>query len=358
MTALSIEEPSICTGCGILADRSLATCKACNTPYPSPPVRALAQPERGYWAAVRSTFQCNSCKFDAPLNHFELVDAVSCTRCGHEQRYDREQWKRLVEYAQFVADFAVGTEGRFPDPEIRIAKKPFPHLGSSEAWAVDQKMRASAGNPLCRTCKSMVVVERTGNGELVTACTGCHAKRTYELRAATDYGAKGVVCDEHEAGHSEAALMEGRGSVMLGCPRCNAPLERVKDADGSITCQYCSAQCRISTRTHAKAGHKDAPVKTWWLYFDGPSKQRKKLLNEAKQTNKRDRKQATERAMQQHVANRDDAAVEAAKQRIFGNEPAKPPDPSTGGSMGIAIAVLLLILAGGGAAIWFLVLKK
>jgi uncharacterized Zn finger protein (UPF0148 family) len=355
---VGFEEPLICSGCGILVDGSLASCKSCNTPYTTPPLRALAQPASGYWAAVRSTFQCNACKFDAPLNHFELVDAVSCTRCGHEQRYDRNEWKRLVEYAQFVADFAVGTEGRFPDPETRLPKKPFPHLGSSESWAVDQKMRASPGNPLCRTCRSMIVVDSSGNGELKTACTGCHAKRTYELRAATDYGAKGVLCDEHEAGHSEAALMEGRGSMMLGCPRCNAPLERVKDADGSITCQYCSAQCRISTKTHAKAGHKEAPVKTWWLYFDAPSKQRKKLVNEAKQTNKRDRKVASERAMAQHVANRDDAAALVAKQRIFGsNEPAQAPEASSG-SMGLALVVLLLLAAGGGAVVWFLVLKR
>ncbi len=233
MTAPGFEEPPICSGCGILADGSRASCATCQTPYPTPLPRALAQPDGGYWAAVRSTFACNACKFDAPLNHFELVDAVSCTRCGHEQRYDRSEWKRLVEYAQFVADFVPGAEGRFPDPDVRLPKKPFPDLGSSESWAVDQKMRASAGNPLCRTCKAPVVVARTGNGELVTTCSGCHANRTYELRAATDYGACGVVCDEHEAGHSEAALLEGRGSAMLGCPRCNAPLEKVKDADGS-----------------------------------------------------------------------------------------------------------------------------
>jgi hypothetical protein len=146
---------------------------------------------------------------------------------------------------------------------------------------------------------------------------------------------------------------------MLGCPRCNAPLDKVKDADGSITCQYCSAQCRISTKTHAKAGHKDAPVKTWWLYFDAPSKQRKKLLNEAKQQGKRDRKQASERAMAQHVANRDEAAVAAAKQRIYGSSPEPPPpDPSKGGSMATAIILLVLIAAGAAAAVWFLVLKK
>lgn len=147
--------------------------------------------------------------------------------------------------------------------------------------------------------------------------------------------------------------------MMLGCPRCNAPLERVKDADGSITCQYCSAQCRISTKTHAKAGHKEAPVKTWWLYFDAPSKQRKKLVNEAKQQTKRDRKVASERAMAQHVANRDQGAVDAAKQRIYGsNEPAKIDASGGGGSMGLALVVLLLLAAGGGAVLWFLVLKK
>ena len=237
-------EPSICSSCGIVVDGSRPSCATCQTPYGA--IQALAQPNRGYWAAVRSTFACNACQFDAPLNHFELVDAVSCTRCGHEQRYDRDGWKRLVEFAQFVADSGVGGQGQFPD-EVEVTQ-PFPQIGRTQSWAVDQKMRASPGNPLCRTCKSPVVVESAANGALVTVCSGCHAKRTYEVRAATEYGARGVVCDEHEAGNSEAAILEGRGSVMLGCPRCNAPLEKVKDADGIITCQYCSAGCRSRRR--------------------------------------------------------------------------------------------------------------
>ncbi|MBA2539438.1 MAG: hypothetical protein H0V17_07380, partial [Deltaproteobacteria bacterium] len=221
-----------------------------------------------------------------------------------------------------------------------------------------QKLRASTGNPLCRTCKSPIVVVSTGSGELVTACSGCHAKRTYELRAATDYGARGVVCDEHEAGHSEAAIMEGRGSAMLGCPKCNAPLERVKDADGSITCQYCSAQCRISTRTHARAGHKDAPVKTWWLYFETPSKQRKKLLNDAKQQSKRDRKEVSATAMAHHVANRDESEVAAAKARIYGAQGATSPTPGKAGpTVNPLIVIVLVIAILGGIAVAYLELR-
>ncbi len=351
---VGFEEPAICQGCGILADGSRTSCGTCQTPYASPLPRALAQPDRGYWAAVRSTFSCNACRFEAPLNHFELVDAVCCTRCGHEQRYERDHWKRLVEYAQFVADFAPPPEGRFPDEATRLPSKPFPHLGASESWAVDQKMRASAGNPLCRTCKAPIVVESAGNGELVTACSGCHARRTYELRAAADYGARGVVCDEHEAGHSEAAIMEGRGSVMLGCPKCNAPLERVKDADGSITCAYCGVQCRISTKSHARAGHKEAPVKTWWLYFETPSKQRKKLLNEARQKSQRGRREVSEEEMRRHVANRDEAAAQAAKDRIMGTpwRPEKPAPPKGGSPVAAIVIVVLLAIAGIAAVVW------
>lgn len=355
MTVPGFEEPAICGTCGVLVDGSRTRCATCTTPYASPPVRALPQPAHGYWAAVRATFHCNHCQFDAPLNHFELVDAVACTRCGHEQRHDRASWRRLVEYAQFVADFAVGGEGRFPDPEIRIAR-PFPHLGSSESWATDERLRASAGNPLCRTCRSPIVVERASDGELVTACSGCHAKRTYELRAATDYGARGVVCDEHEAGHSEAAILEGRGSVMLGCPRCNAPLERVAAADGSITCSYCSAQCRISTRTHARAGHADAPVKTWWLYFDTPSKQRKKLVNEARQRSKRERAQVTEEAMARHLANRDPAEAEAARARILGPVASTAPERPQGSSA-LAIAIVVVLVLAGAGVVAFLQLS-
>jgi hypothetical protein len=351
----AFEEPAICPGCGILVDGSRQRCATCQAPYAA--LRALAQPARGYWAGVRATFHCNACKFDAPLNHFELVDAVVCTRCGHEQRHDRAEWKRLVEYAQFVADFVPGTQGRFPDEETTVTK-PFRDLGASESWATDQKMRATAGNPLCRTCKAPVVVERTGSGELVTVCSGCHARRTYELRAATDHGARGVVCDEHEAGHSEAAILEGRGSVMLGCPKCNAPLERVKDADGSITCQYCSAQCRISTRTHARAGHKDAPVKTWWLYFDAPSKQRKKLLNEARQRSKRGAREVSAEDMARHITKRDEAEVAAARARIF--KPvatATPSPPKQQGSSALAIVFVVLIALAGAGVVAFLKLR-
>ncbi|MBA2543855.1 MAG: hypothetical protein H0V17_29695, partial [Deltaproteobacteria bacterium] len=130
MTAF--EEPAICNHCGVLADASRQSCTTCNTWITSDsPLRAMAQPNRGYWAAVRAAFACNACKFDAPLNHFELVDAVVCTRCGHEQRHDRAEWKRLVEYAQFVADFVPGDEGRFPDPDTRLPNKPFEALGRS-----------------------------------------------------------------------------------------------------------------------------------------------------------------------------------------------------------------------------------
>lgn len=355
MTAPGFEEPAICSGCGILADASRQRCATCQELYLG--ARALTQPNRGYWAGVRATFSCNQCKFDAPLNHFELVDAVVCTRCGHEQRHDRGEWKRLVEYAQFVADFVPGGEGRFPDDETRLPSKPFRDLGSSETWATDQQMRATAGNPLCRTCKAPVVVERAGGGELVTACSGCHARRTYELRAAAEYGARGVVCDEHEAGHSEAAIMEGRGSVTLGCPRCNAPLERVQDADGSITCQYCQAQCRISTRTHARAGHKDAPVKTWWLYFDGPSKQRKKLLNEARQKSKGGKRKVSAEEMARHVAARDPAEAEAARARIYGSVASQPSASSAKGSSALAIVIVVLLALAGAGIVAFLKLR-
>jgi hypothetical protein len=114
----------------------------------------------------------------------------------------------------------------------------------------------------------------------------------------------GVLADEHEEGRSEATMIEESGVVVLRCPSCSAPLSGVKDEDGVVTCGYCRVPCRISSRTHARAGHKKTPVKTWWLYFDEPSPLRRKLLNEARQDAARQPKRRAhdERRARSHAA--------------------------------------------------------
>ncbi len=284
--ASAFEEPPICGGCGVTVNAARSACEACGAPYSTPALRAAQQPGGGYWVAVRATFTCNACRFDVPLNHFELGDGVVCTRCGLEQRFDRSTWRELVDFAHEVGDLgAPGPEGRFPDPEVRLAEpKPFAEVGISAIWAVEDEYQACPGNPLCRACKAPRVVVGKRDRSVDVGCSRCSEKSTYELPPHTHLQRlAGVLADEHEAGRSEATMIEESGVVVLRCPSCSAPLSGVKDEDGVVTCGYCRVPCRISSRTHARAGHKKTPVKTWWLYFDEPSPLRRKLLNEARQ---------------------------------------------------------------------------
>lgn len=284
--AASAEEPAICGHCGVIVDASRKACATCDAVYATPPSRAVAQPGGGYWVAVRATFTCNACRFDVPLNHFELDDGVVCTRCGLEQRYDPSGWRDLADFAHSVGDFgAPGPEGRMPDPHVRLrGPKPFADLGVAASWAVDGRFRASPGNPLCRTCKAPRVVIGRRDRVLDVACSTCRERHTYELPGRT--GLKhlaGVLADEHEQGRREATLVDENGVSVLRCPNCSAPLSGVKDEDGIVTCGYCHVACRISSHTHARVGHKATPIKTWWLYFEQPSTTRRKLVAEAKQ---------------------------------------------------------------------------
>lgn len=289
-----VEEPSICAGCGVLVQANRPSCGSCGHEHAAPWPRALPQPERGYWVAVRASFTCNACRFESPLNHFELDEGVQCTRCGLEQRYEQSAWRELVDFAHRVGDFGSGgREGRLPDAEVKIAPpNMFPGLGKSCSWVEEGRHRASPGNPLCKSCKAPLVVTSSGKVLEVT-CSSCKERRRYE-RPPTAQRIKqlaGVLADEHEEGSREVVLDEASGVVVLSCPACAAPLDSVDDSDGVIVCAYCRAVCRISTRSHARAGHKGTPEKTWWLYFDSPSRERHKRLNQARQAMARSEKQ-------------------------------------------------------------------
>jgi len=292
-----VTELSICSGCGVIVDASRSACEACGTPYGTPALRAVPQPDGGYWVAVRATFTCNACRFDVPLNHFELGEGVVCTRCGLEQRFERSNWHELVDFAHAAGDLgAPGPEGRFPEPGVSIAKpEPFADVGVSTTWAVEGEYRACPGNPLCRECGAPRVVFGKRDGTIDVGCSNCDAKSTYELPSGVRFRRlAGVLADEHEAGRNEATTIEESGVVVLRCPNCSAPLTGVKDEDGVVTCAYCRVPCRISSRTHARAGHKQTPVKTWWLYFEEPSPLRRKLVKAAKKKAERKAGQSTE----------------------------------------------------------------
>lgn len=269
--------------------------------------------------AVQATFTCNACRFESPLNHFELADGVVCTRCGLEQRYEPAAWRELVSFAHRVGDFGSGgPQGRLPDPDVAITPPNlFPHLGTRHTWVEGGQHKATPGNPLCKRCQAPSVVKSVTRESLEVACSSCEEQRRYE-RPATAQRIKqlaGVLADEHEEGGREVAFNQTSGVVVLSCPSCAAPLADVNDGDGVIVCGYCQAACRISTHSHARAGHKNTPKKTWWLYFDQPSPERKKRINQAKQVAARAEKQ------RQH---------EEKRARSRAEEPTSRPAPSAG----------------------------
>ncbi len=339
----TIVEPDICPGCGVLWREGAESCESCDTA--GPPIRAVDQPGTGYWVGVKATFTCNACRFDSPLNHFQLGDGVRCTRCGLEQRFDGGEWHKLGALAHSVGDLGSGgPQGRFADPEVEI-KNPYDDLAQYSGWSQRHHYRATPGNPLCRECRApMTFVQREGH-ETTVRCSSCQAPRTYEFPevAGRIKGLIAVVADEHEAGGAEVVLKEEAGVTLLACPGCGAPLQNVRDVDGLITCTFCSATCRISTTSHAAAGHKNTPVKTWWLYFDSPSKERNKLVNEARQRAAKARKQANK-------------AKQRAKAKAEGkSEPTPTPKKEREKNWWVALAPAAVLLAG--VPLYFVIMK-
>jgi hypothetical protein len=343
-----IEEPNICAGCGILTQASEQACGSCTTAYPAQPRQAVTQPGGGYWVAVQASFTCNACRFDSPLNHFEQEEneGVRCTRCGLEQRFERNNWRELVDFAHQVGDFGSGgSQGRFPDPEVPITvPNELAELGTTHSsWARGRKHKATPGNPLCRSCKAPVVVKRRDGDALEVACSGCDEVRRYQLPPTCQRLKRlaGVLADEHEEGGQEVVFEESDGVVALRCPSCAAPLENVKSADGIMVCNYCNAHCRISTQSHARAGHKETPSKTWWLYFDQPCSERKKRLNQARQAKARDEKnrhRAQQRKQSQAGQQQSRPAAPAAAQAVK-----KAAKGRVAAVLGAVIAVILCV---------------
>jgi hypothetical protein len=284
-TAVARGEPpardlaAICAGCGILADPNSAACATCAATYPTPRPRAALQPGGGYWAAVRLTFKCNMCRFDVPLNHYEPGDAVVCSRCGLEQRYETVKWAELVRFAHEVADV-----GRDRDLLERVDARWAREL-EAFGWVTAGGMRVTLGNPLCPACRSPVVVATSG-AELLVGCSRCPEQRRYERFF--QLACKGVLSEAHEDGRSEAIVSGQGGVTLLRCPNCSAPLEGVGAGDVLVTCNFCKVTCRISARARAKAGHTEVPAKTWWLYFDEPTLRRTAAIAEAKRQAERD----------------------------------------------------------------------
>lgn len=292
--------------------------------------------------AILGAFHCNACGYQGPLNHIEDGDGVTCTKCGVEQKFD-DSWKELAAFAHGVGDFATpGAEGRFPDPELRLTEaKPHAQVGSGDPWVAGPHGHATLGNPLCRACRAPVVVVPGGN-TFVTECSGCKQRRSYERAPAKRYKLAGVVADEHEVDRREVGIQRSKAAMIVTCPNCNGHLTGIKQSDGAVTCNFCSAQCRISTRTHAALGHGDTPRKIWWFYFQSPCAQRQQIV----------------RRMRQQIEHREkleqkDRHAAAAIVRDNREHDAKQPSAAKGGSHGALVAIVLLVVAGIGAVVWW-----
>jgi hypothetical protein len=344
-------EPTICTGCGILVDPTRPGCE-CGAAYPATPITALTQPDNGYFVAVKVAFQCNACGYQGPLNHIEDGDGVTCVKCAVEQHFD-SSWHEIAQFAHAVGDLGTpGAEGRFPDPEIRIDQpKPHAALGSGRPWEVGPQVHATLGNPLCRACKAPVtVVAKTP--ALTTECSHCKAKRSYERAVAKRYKLAGVIADEHEVGRRDVTFATNHGALIITCPNCNGALE-IAAAEGGVTCRYCSAPCRISTKAHAQAGHKETPTKVWWFYFDTPSAARRQLVTMAGRERGAKAKQREREDLQRQQIWAENARREAVEQE----KAAAARADARSDKIAIVIVVVIVLLAGGGIAAWRLLLR-
>jgi hypothetical protein len=287
-------EVLLCAACGLAGDG--ATCHTCGALHGAARPRAEAQPKDGYFVGVQASFTCNACRFNAPLNHFDEDGAVVCTHCGLAQRYELERWAELVDLADEVGDLgAGGPDGRFPDPQLPLRENPHARLSERGAWARRSLAAACPGNPLCRQCRGPVVVAGRDGARLDIACPRCGDRRAFELPESVRGCGRlaGVVADEHEVGGVEAKVeAQASGVALLRCPNCSGVLEGVSESAAIVTCGFCQATCRVSTPSHARAGHKGTPAKTWWLYFEGPSAFRAKLLDASRASAAADRQRA------------------------------------------------------------------
>src|SRR5258706_13324357 len=87
----------------------------------------------GYWVAVRCSFQCQSCCFEAPLDSLDVDGSVECAYCGLRQRFEPRTWSEALDFAQAVGDLAgPEPEGHYADPGVWIAPDiPFRDVGET-----------------------------------------------------------------------------------------------------------------------------------------------------------------------------------------------------------------------------------
>jgi hypothetical protein len=275
----------LCRACGVVAPLNTPACGLCRKPWSE--TRIQHPSSEVYWVAVRCSFTCNSCRFEAPLDALDTDGAVECAHCGLNQRFEVSSWAGALEGAHAIGDLSgPNAEGRSAHPVIWIGDdNPYRKIGDTEqlhALPAHGMLHVEAcpGYPVCHTCHLPVEVRITGKGTVETGCRRCSERATYTLRddaLGLHEGMIAAIADEHRTDRPRARTQHTQtGVAAIACPGCGAPLSIV--GPGRLqTCQFCKAACIIPSRSLMRARNEKPESDTWWILFQGPSKKRKEL---------------------------------------------------------------------------------
>jgi hypothetical protein len=269
-----------------VAPLQASACEVCNQPLASVRVASPAEPIDRVWVAVRCGFTCNSCRFLAPLDALDADGAVECAHCGLRQRFEVERWRDALAFAHGVGDLAgPAPEGRNPDPVLWIGSENS-HVNTGVTRTFEQAtfgtlaIDAAPGHPVCGRCREPLALSARP-GAVETRCPRCGDQATHSISsAAVDlYPALvAAVSEELRSDRPKArAAATSAGVIALSCPSCGAPLE-LSEAGTVQTCRYCRASCIVPPQTVARALRRTPEPAVWWLYFQGLSAERRRLL--------------------------------------------------------------------------------
>lgn len=139
-------------------------------------------------------------------------------------------------------------------------------------------LEAGPGFPSCKKCASPFNV-RVENGRVHTECSRCGDNADYQLppRATqTMPGVVAVVADESRTDRMKANVGGDGHVIAIRCPGCGAPLSPSGESR-SLTCPFCKALSFVPGKVMARALGRTPKPETWWVLFQGPSKERKRL---------------------------------------------------------------------------------
>jgi hypothetical protein len=277
---------TVCRRCGVVAPTRASECDVCRGALAETRAQVPAQRADLVWVAVRCSFTCNSCRFQAPLDGLDADGAVECAHCGLRQRFEVNAWTAALEHAHAVGDLAgPWPEGRSPHPALWIgAENPYSHVGTTTTFVSLSGVSGSAlqidaapGHPVCRKCAVPLVATVTAPGVVATSCPGCGEQAAYgvpnEARALCPT-LVAAVSDDHRTDRPRARQAPTpAGAVALSCPSCGGPLS-VQGSDRLQTCSFCKASCIIPLRVFSQARNETPAPEIWWVLLAGVSTKR------------------------------------------------------------------------------------